>query len=922
MGSTKNETIADLYHQLVDAVVDYAIYMLDLQGFIVSWNQGAARCKGYSSEEAIGLHFSRFYTEEDRRAGLPESALSTAKTQGKFEGSGNRVRKDGSIFWANVIIRPMLNKSGTLIGYCKVTRDMTEIKKQQEEEKIREKELRLATSQLENIFQSMTDGIIIRNAQGDTVRSNPSARQILGLSEEELNSENLKDKKWQCWKPNGEIFPVSEFPAVKTLQTGKAHKNVPMIIQKKNGNSSWVNVSAIPIFDVNTEASEVLVIISDQTELQKHKSDLEDTLNFVPVGIFNTDKDGNVLYVNKAWSEITGVSKEQVMSSGWIQAIHPEDREKLLSGRKIAAENGMLLQLTFRCVHPNGEIRYVLCKRIPSLNSQGNMTGYLGSIQDITELKTSEKQLEEAQHLAQQASKAKSEFLATMSHEIRTPLNGVIGMSNLLLETNLTENQQELAQAVSNSGKSLLILINDILDFSKIEAGKMDLDQTEFDPNEVFKEMLNAFTLIPLTSNLKFIHDIELCPSYLIGDPGRICQIFSNILSNAFKFTKAGSITIKIEFKVKESETLLIFRAIDTGIGIKETSKSKIFKVFSQAESSTNREFGGTGLGLSISKNLTEMMKGTIAFESEFGVGTTFLVNLPLKTGKLKTSESIDSDSGYNSEVKKKILRPGLAYANSLAGNILIAEDNPTNQNLIRRMLLDLGCSSQTAINGYQVLELLEEQTFDLILMDCRMPGMDGYEATQIIRNKTTKKYRDIPIVALTANVSAEDKNRCLFLGMNDFIGKPISKEKLYHAIKKYMINLKKNELNIKEKASINSMDIDQNIINDLISLNSEEDPGFFDQQKSIFTSYTKELLTKLIDAHKNKELEIISNLAHSMKGSSASFGAKKVASVCKNLENNVKTMSPSEVDNAIEQLKKDLELFFDYLDHLKINKE
>ena len=361
-------------------------------------------------------------------------------------------------------------------------------------------------------------------------------------------------------------------------------------------------------------------------------------------------------------------------------------------------------------------------------------------------------ELKEARIKVLQASEAKSQFLANMSHEIRTPINGVIGMLSLLETTQLTEEQAEQVHLASRSAELLLGLINDILDFSKIEAGKMTLEHEPLNLTELLDTLNQLFKHIAEQKGLalRFNFD-ERISSWIKGDSLRIRQILNNLLSNAIKFTSHGSVTIDVTL-LAEKQTLMI-QVTDTGIGISEEAQKKLFSSFSQADSSTSRKYGGSGLGLMISKELIQLMNGELWLESQPNQGSCFKVTLPYHP-----CEAID--------ITPKQLA---VFPNYSDRRVLLVEDNLVNQKLALKLLEKFQIEATLAVNGEEALKTLEEQSFDLILMDCQMPIMDGYQATRIIRN------RDIltPIAALTANASEEDKQTCLKCGMNDFLSKP-----------------------------------------------------------------------------------------------------------------------------------------------------
>ena len=375
-------------------------------------------------------------------------------------------------------------------------------------------------------------------------------------------------------------------------------------------------------------------------------------------------------------------------------------------------------------------------------------------------------ELKEARYKVLQASEAKSRFLANMSHEIRTPINGVIGMLSLLETTQLTEEQAEQVHLASRSAELLLGLINDILDFSKIEAGKMTLEHEPLDLSELLGTIYLLFKNIAEKKGLELtlVFD-ERISSWIKGDSLRIRQILNNLLSNAIKFTNHGGVSIEVNLSAGERS--LVFKVTDTGIGIGEEAQQKLFSSFSQGDSSTSRKYGGSGLGLMISKELIQLMNGELWLESEPDQGSCFYVVVPYHP-----CEAI--------EIAPKQLA---ALPNYSDRRVLLVEDNLVNQKLALKLLEKFHIDASLAVNGEEALKALEEQSFDLILMDCQMPVMDGYQATKIIRR------RDIltPIAALTANASAEDKHTCLKCGMNDFLSKPYNIQAMSSLLERWL---------------------------------------------------------------------------------------------------------------------------------------
>jgi PAS domain S-box-containing protein len=505
----------------------------------------------------------------------------------------------------------------------------------------------------------------------------------------------------------------------------------------------------------------------------------------------------------------------------------------------------------------------------PIFDDKGS-AGLVLSFRDVTQRREFESAVAGARDAALEAARTKAAFLANISHEIRTPLSGIVGTANLLAETNLCPEQERYVEMLKQSIGSLLETVNDILDFSKIEAGKMRLNLVSFKIPDLVEETVLLFRPVAEAKGLELTAEIggELDQSFR-GDSGRLKQVLNNLISNAVKFTQTGRITVRAR-RMQKGDDVIRFEVADTGIGIGDSERSCLFQPFTQADISSTRRFGGTGLGLAISKELVEMMEGEIGVESAPGDGSLFWF-----TVRLAPLIGHDAESLHVSESPGARLR------------VLLAEDHEISTAIIRKLLEGSGCKVHSARNGEEAVLIAGGHSFDLILMDCQMPEIDGYAAARMIRSSAGPNART-KIIALSANAEELERDKCIAAGMDDFLCKPLTRENIAMMLEKHFADsLAEPNLDLAPDLFQHSLakNVTPEVLENLRAIESRGDEGFVAEIFKTYFEFTEGEVRKIESAVAERDLGTLKKRAHALKGSSANLGLESMSRLCSDVE-------------------------------------
>ena len=734
---------------------------------------------GYSPQAVLKISVQSIFADQ----GKFRSLIKKASAQGSVENEEIRLKgKDKSPFWCSLTYVAIKDKTGKVKYFDVVVEDIS-VQRQVEQDLNESKEL------FRVVFDNSAAAITVTDNQERIMAWNPFAEKMLEMNKEELFN-----------KPVKELYPPTEWRRLRSLHIRRRGmlSDIETQIYKKDRSLLEVNMSLSVLKDTNGNFTGAIGIMRDITNQKLAERKIKESENKIRIILDNsaaaitlTDENERIISWNSYTEHLLGYRKKDLYLKP-VHSIYPA-----LEWAKIRAENirhtGSKHHLETKVIKKNGQVIDIDLSINVLKDSNGAIVGSVGIMQDITEQKKFQQILLQAKLAAEEANSAKSLFLANMSHEVRTPMSTIMGMIDLTIDTHLSDEQKDNLKVAKDAADNLLSLLNDILDLSRVEAGKINLESIEFNLPNIVQSVCKGLSVLARNKDLELTWHIDSkVPESLEGDPVRLRQVLVNLINNAIKFTHKGKIETNIQVSsfLSDGECQLRCSVADSGIGIPKDKQEIIFNVFTQADDSTTRRYGGTGLGLAISKRLVEMMKGRIWVESEECQGSTFYFTANFKFKK-KSPVVVDiSNQEETASVESR--ESSLKDLRSL--RILLAEDNLVNQKIVVKILEKQGWRVHTALNGQEVLDSLNKESFDLVLMDAQMPILDGLETTRLIREDEKKTGRYIPIIALTARAMEEDRQRCLAAGMDDYVSKPIDRLKLFEVIENILRKGKNHE--------------------------------------------------------------------------------------------------------------------------------
>jgi PAS domain S-box-containing protein len=755
------------FHTLAEtspSIVGYG----DRFGRAAYFNKKLRELTGLSEGDLIGTGWYEVIHPDDRQAVI--ASFERAGALGEPWQQELRFRRaDGDYSWFLGRAVPRRSHDREIQGYIGTAADITELKRT-------EHELRESEERFQNLAAASPSIVFFGNRDGEATYVNDRWHEVTGLPE-------------GSWRGTGWATPLHPDDREEIIETWRRTVRLgepweqELRFRRADGTYSCFLARAVPQKSGDGQIEGYVGTATDISELKRTEHELRESetrfqtlAEASPSLVFLGDPDGNATYVNDRWQDLTGLPKGSWRGEGWATPLHPDDRSECLREWGRAMELGEPWQLEYRLRRADGGYSWFLGRGVPIPGPDGELEGFVGTATDITQIKEVEAKLSLAKEAAESASRAKNEFLANMSHEIRTPMTSILGFSSLLASDpqfhGMPEDWRTGLDTIERSGRHLLALIDDILDVSKIEAGRLDVELAPWSPVEILGEVSMLFRGRAEAKGLAFdVTYPDNLPRLIQTDRVRLRQVLTNLVSNAVKFTDAGSVVVR----ARAGRGAMVFEVTDTGIGMSSDEISKVLGPFVQADSSMTRRYGGTGLGLTISRSLCELLGGSFEIVSQPGVGTR-------ATARIRTTAPDELiETGPDGDGRPVPPIPG----KELEGrHVLVVEDSPDSQLLISLMLRGAGARVATADDGRAAVDralsaMKAGDPFDAVLMDVQLPVMDGHTATRELRDRGFRA----PIVAITAHAMSGDRARCLTAGCDDYLTKPVDRTDLVDAL-------------------------------------------------------------------------------------------------------------------------------------------
>ena len=847
------------------------IFHTDVQGRVVYTNPQWQQIFGLTLEESLGEGWARSVHPADLEA-VRAMWADVAATGSAFDRAFRVLRRDSSVLHVRARGRAIVLPDGSTAGYVGSLADITD-------EVATRRQLQASNEFLARAEQVAGVGAWRLDLATRELEWTSQTRRIYDLPPDYVPRGDEHQRFFSA-----EAQEEIRRTIVECRDSGESW-DLQLPMTTAAGRQVWVR-SIGHIERRNGKAVALVGALQDVTEAHRARAALEQSqerlhraLEGSGLALWDLDVPGETVFLSEQWSVILGgpARPTECTAQELLELVPMEDLPRIQEALETVMDGrSSRYAVEHRVRRRDGSLVWIHSEgRVADRTSRGMPLRMVGINRDITQGRTAEHDLRVARDAADAANRAKSQFLATMSHEIRTPLNGIIGMTKLMLDEQLPAEVRRHADLIDRSAHSLLALVNDILDVSKIEAGQMEIESVAFDLHELLQDLSTLYRLRATEKSLLFrVHVDPGVPRHVQADPTRIRQVLVNLLGNALKFTSSGWIGLDVKGMPDADGSELEFTVADTGIGIPDDVQPQLFTRFMQADSSTSRQFGGTGLGLAIVRQLVELMGGTVRVASSPQQGSRFTVTLPVVPAQAPPAASVWQE-----------LPPSGAGV-----RVLVAEDNTTNQVVAFGMLRKLGYHDVSLANdGVEACQLALSQDFDLILMDCQMPEMDGYEATRRLRAGGCAA----PIVAMTANAIKGDRERCIEAGMNDYVTKPIDLKVLRAVLARWAGALpsQMGELPVFHEESMHSrFGGDLELVQVALSTFRQTTPG---------------LLARIRAAQAAGNREQLGLLAHSAKGSGSMICAERYAGIAAALEDRAAHALPEELARLVDELQR-----------------